>query len=85
MYIFRKRVKEIMYEYIMEDYLIYFSNRLINCSNAIEDTELALLIQKDLDMYVNKELDEKTFKLHLSQALRCLELRVDSLKLILDM
>ena len=69
----------------MEDYLIYVSNRLIASSNAIEDTQLASLIQNDLDMYVNKGLDEKTFKLHLNQVLRCLELRVESLKLILDM
>ena len=69
----------------MEDRLINVSNRLIASCNAIEYPELASLIQNDLDRYVNKELDEKTFKFHLNQALRCLELRVESLKIILNM
>lgn len=69
----------------MEDYLIYVSNRLIASCNAIEYPQLATLIQAEQIRYMKKEIDEKTFKHHLNQALRCIELRVESLKLILDM
>ena len=69
----------------MEDYLIYVSNRIIASCNAIEYPQLCSLIQQDQIRYMKKEIDEQTFKFHLNQALRCVELRVESIKLILDM